>query len=82
MTKLALITIVVAGLGVSAPASTGLVRSHAGACSTGSAWEKRQGGISEIVSCGRQGVKGNREQFVKAITRPVERRTFLRQLAH
>jgi len=60
----------------------GHVRHQPGSCYTGSAWQKRQGGISEMVSCGKQGLKGNREQFVKAVTRPVEKRAFLWQLAH
>jgi hypothetical protein len=43
---------------------------------------QRSGGISEMASCGKWGVRGNRAQFVRATTRPVENRYFLSQLAH
>lgn len=43
---------------------------------------KRSGGISEMASCGKWGVRGNRSQFVRAIDTPVASRAFLSQLAH
>jgi hypothetical protein len=43
---------------------------------------QRTGGISEMASCGKSGVRGNREQFVRAITRHIENRYFLSQLPH
>jgi len=43
---------------------------------------RRSGGISEMASCGTSGVRANRAQFVRAITRAAENRPFLSQLAH
>ena len=43
---------------------------------------QRTGGISEIAPCGMSGVRGDRAQFVRAITQPVENRYFLSRLAH
>jgi len=43
---------------------------------------QRSGGISEMAPCARWGLRGNRAQFVRAITRPVGNRAFLSQLAH
>jgi hypothetical protein len=43
---------------------------------------QRTGGVSEMASCGKRGVRGNRAQFVGAITRPAGNRPFLSQLAH
>jgi hypothetical protein len=71
MSKLTIIGLVAAVLGMPVSASAGHVR-HRDACSS----------LSEMVSCGKQGVKGNRAQFVAAITRPVEGSAFLWQLAH
>jgi len=71
MSKLTIVGLFVAVLGLPVSASAGHPR-HGPACVS----------VSEMVSCGKQGVKGNRAQFVAAITRPVENTTFLRQLAH
>lgn len=71
MSKFALIAAVIAALGVPFSASAGHLR-HSHPCVS----------LSEMVSCGKQGVKGNRAQFVAATTRPVEDSYFLRQLAH
>jgi hypothetical protein len=43
---------------------------------------QRTGGISEMASCGKSGVRGNRAQFLRAIKRHVENRYFLSQLQH
>jgi hypothetical protein len=43
---------------------------------------QRSGGISEMAACGKSGVRGNRAEFVGAITRPVENGAFLSQLPH
>jgi hypothetical protein len=69
MSKPAIIGLAVALLGIPVSASAGQVR-HTYSC------------YSEMVSCGKQGVKGNRAQFVAAITQPVEKHPFLWQLAH
>jgi hypothetical protein len=76
-TKLTLVGVVVAGFvapisasGGNAPHSCPLVS------------PQRNGGISEMASCGTQGVRDDRAQFVRAITRPVGHRAFLSQLAH
>jgi hypothetical protein len=50
------------------------------ACSTAS--PQRSCGISEMVSCGKSGVRGNRAEFVSAISRPVVKPAFLSQLGH
>jgi hypothetical protein len=71
MSKLAIIGLVVAVLGMPISASAGHLR-HTHSCVS----------LSEVVSCGKQGVKGNRAQFVAAIARPVENSAFLHQLAH
>jgi hypothetical protein len=71
MSKLAIIGLVTAVLGLPVSASGGHVRHHY-VCSS----------RSEMVSCVSQGVKGNRTQFVAALTRPAEHRAFLTQLAH
>jgi hypothetical protein len=77
--KLAVIALAVAGLAAAAPSFAG--RAHyPGAC-YGSAGPSRDGGISELVSCGSRGVSGSRSQFVKAVSRPVDR-PFLGQLRH
>jgi hypothetical protein len=70
MSKLAIIGLV-AVLGLPVSVSAGHLR-HRPSCVS----------VSEMVSCGKQGVKGNRAQFVAAITRPVENTAFLRQLPH
>jgi hypothetical protein len=77
--KLAVIGLAVVCLAVAAPCSAGRVN-HPGGC-YGSAWQRRAGGISELVSCGSRGVSGTRTQFVEAVTRPVDQ-PFLRQLRH
>jgi len=70
MSKLALIGLVIAALGV--PASAAAVHGrHSHACQS----------LSEMVSCGKHGVRGNRAQFVAAISRPVDN-AFLWQLPH
>jgi hypothetical protein len=75
--KLAQIGVAIAGLVAPISASAG----HAPySCPFVS--PQRSGGISEMASCGKSGVKGNRVQFVKAINRPVENRNFLSRLAH
>jgi hypothetical protein len=76
--KLALLGVAIAGLVALISASAGHARLHS--CSIVS--PQRNGGISEMASCGKWGVRGNRAQFVKAITRPVENRNFLSQLVH
>ena len=43
---------------------------------------KRSGGISEMAPCGTMGLRGNRKQFVAAITRPVANQYFLARLPH
>ena len=78
--RLAVIGLAVASLAVAASSSAGQVRHHSGAC-YGSDWQRRAGGISEMVSCGSRGVSGTRAQFVEAATRPVDR-PFLWRLAH
>ena len=75
--KLALIGVVVAGF--VAPISAA-ARHASHSCSLIS--PQRSGGISEMSSCGNSGVKGNRAEFVAAITRPIANRAFLSQLAH
>jgi hypothetical protein len=69
--RLAVIGVGVASLAVAASSAAGPVRQHSGAC-YGSAWQRRSGGISELVSCGSHGVSGTRAQFVEAVTRPVD----------
>jgi hypothetical protein len=71
MSKLVIIGLAVAVLGTPITASAGHLR-HSAAC----------GSLSEMVSCGKQGVKGSRAQFVAATTRPVGKHPFLWQLAH
>jgi hypothetical protein len=71
MSKLAIMGLVAAVLGMPVSASAGHVR-HRHVCSS----------LSEMVSCGKQGVKGNRAQFMAAVTWPVEHQAFLSQLAH
>jgi hypothetical protein len=71
MSKLAISGIVVAVLGLPVSASAGHLR-HPSSCVS----------VSEMVACGKHGVKGNRAQFVAAITRPVGKHPFLWQLAH
>jgi hypothetical protein len=71
MSKLAIIGLVVTVLGLPVSASAGHLR-HRSSCVS----------VSEMASCGKQGVRGNRAQFVAAITRPVENTAFLRQLPH
>ena len=61
MSKLALIGLVIAALGVPASA-TAVHERHSHACQS----------LSEMVSCGKHGVRGNRAQFVAAISRPVD----------
>ena len=75
--KLPLVGVVVAGFvaPISAPAGHALY-----SCPLVS--PQRGGGMSEMAACGMSGVKGNRVQFVKAISRPVEDRNFLSRLAH
>ena len=75
--KLALIGVVIAGL-VAPISAAGRRAQHS--CSLIS--PQRSGGISEMASCGNSGVKGNRAEFVAAITRPAANRPFLSQLAH
>jgi hypothetical protein len=70
VSKLMIIGFVAAALSMPIAASAGHPR-HQG-CSS----------ASEMVACGKQGVKGNRAQFVAAITRPVGNNAFLWQLAH
>jgi hypothetical protein len=74
---LALIGVVVAGLVAPISASAGRATNP---CPPSS--PRRSGGISEMVSCGERGVRGNRAQFVSAITRPAGDRPFLSQLQH
>jgi hypothetical protein len=76
--KLLLIGVVIAGL--AAPISASARQARLPSCSIVS--PQRSGGISEMASCGKWGVRGDRAQFVRAITRPVENRNFLSQLAH
>ena len=76
--KLAYIGVAIAGL--VAPISASAVGHAPYSCPFVS--PQRSGGISEMASCGKSGVKGNRVQFVKAINRPVENRYFLSRLAH
>jgi hypothetical protein len=71
MSKFAVIAAVIAALGTPISASAGHVR-HSHSCVS----------LSEMASCGKQGVKGNRVQFVAAITRPVDDSYFLWQLPH
>jgi hypothetical protein len=78
MIKLVLVGVVAAGLGAPISAFAGHARLHS--CPIVS--PQRSGGISEMASCGKWGVRGDRAQFVVAITRPVENRNFLSQLAH
>jgi hypothetical protein len=68
--KLAVIGLAVVCLAVVAPSSAGRAQ-HPGDC-YGSAWQRRAGGISELVSCGARGVSGTRAQFVEAVTGPVD----------
>ena len=70
MSKLMIIGFVAAALSLPIAASAGHAR-HQG-CSS----------ASEMVACGKQGVKGNRAQFVAATTRPIGQRAFLWQLPH
>jgi hypothetical protein len=71
MSKLALIGIVLTALGLPASATPGQLRPlHP--CHS----------LSEMVSCGKHGVAGNREQFMEATSWPIEPPDFLRQLAH
>jgi hypothetical protein len=76
--KLALGAVVVAGL--IAPISASAAYAPPVRCPIISSL--RSGGISEMATCGKSGVRGNRVQFVKAINRPVENRYFLSRLAH
>jgi hypothetical protein len=71
MSKLAIIGLVVAVLGLPISASADRTQ-HRAACVS----------ISEMVPCGKLGVRGDRAQFMAAVTRPVEHRAFLWQLAH
>ena len=70
MSKLMIIGFVAAALGMPIAASAG--QAQHSACSS----------LSEKVACGKQGVKGNRAQFVAATTRPSANHAFLWQLAH
>lgn len=79
MSKLVTIGALVGALTASASAAGHGVRAL-NSCSSIS--PQRSGGISEMASCGSQGIRGNRAQFVKAIKRPVGNRAFLSQLAH
>lgn len=78
--KLAVVGLAVASLAGPASSYAGQASLHSGAC-YGSGWQRRAGGISEMVSCGSHGVSGARAQFVKAVTRPVYQ-PFLWQLPH
>jgi len=71
MSKLVIIAFVVTLFDAPISASAGDLR-HSHPCVS----------LAEMVSCGTQGVKGNRAQFVSAITRRVESNTFLEQLPH
>jgi hypothetical protein len=72
MSKLAIVGLAAAVLGMPISASASHLR-HSHSCVS----------YSEMVSCGKQGVKGNRAQFVAAITRPVGGTTpFLWELPH
>ena len=77
--KLAVIGLAVVVLAVAAPSSAGRVHDPKGCY--GPVGPRRAGGISELVSCGSQGVTGSRTQFVQAVTRPVDQ-PLLRRLAH
>jgi hypothetical protein len=69
--KLTIIGLVAVVLALPISASAGQQR-HRHACSS----------LSEMVACGKQGVRGNRAQFVAALTRPVKDEAFLSRLAH
>ena len=72
-----LLAMLAAGLAVPISASAG----HGPySCSLGA--PQRSGGISEMAACGSSGVRGDRAQFVRAITRPIENRYFLSRLPH
>jgi len=82
MSKLVTIGALVAALSASASAAGHGVRAHHDLNSCSFISPQRSGGISEMASCGRSGVRGNRAEFMRAITRPVGNRPFLSQLAH
>jgi hypothetical protein len=73
-----LVGLVVAAVVAPISASAG----HASRAACSSASPQRSGGISEMVACGNSGVRGNRAEFVSAISRPVVKPAFLSQLAH
>ena len=75
--KLALIGVVAVALVAPISASAGHTRHSCSFISP-----QRSGGVSEMAACGKSGVKGNRAQFVWAITRPAENPAFLSQLTH
>jgi len=75
--KLSLVGVVVAGLVAPISSSAGHAANQCSYISP-----RRSGGISEMAACGTSGVRGDRAQFVKAITRPAGNRPFLSQLAH
>jgi hypothetical protein len=75
--KFAVIGVVVGGLVAPISASAG---NGPHSCSFIS--PHRTGGISEMATCGKWGVRGNRTQFVRAITRSAGDPPFLSQLAH